>query len=197
MAVGLPKLLTGSAGACALLLGLLYSAVPVHAAKEGNFEVRSAYTTLRDGVYYLNARVEYELPAPAEEALLNGVTLDLELQIEVERSRRFLPDRNIASLRQRYSLRFHALSGRYIVRNENSGEQASFATLDAARQHIGDVRDLPVLDASLLDPDDRHELRLRAVLDRRRLPPPLVWITAIWDDWGVSSPWYRWQVGSK
>ncbi len=183
-----------STAALVLLLPVLLLGSPAAFAAKGNFYVESAYAELREGVYYINAQIDYGLPPPAEEALLQGVTINIEVQIEVERRRRFWLDRNIAELAQHYSLRYHALSERYVVNNENSGEQLSFSSLDAALQRLGDLRDIPVLDAALLEPSDRNEVRVRAVLDRRRLPPPLVWVAAIWDDWGVTSKWYRWGL---
>ncbi|MEM9384157.1 MAG: DUF4390 domain-containing protein [Pseudomonadota bacterium] len=177
-----------------LLFGLLGVASTAEAA--GNFEVRSAYTSLRDGVVFLNAQIHYDLPDGAEDALRSGVTLDLVIQIEVERNRRFLPDRTVASLRQRYTLSYHALSDRYVVRNVNSGEQGSFATLEDAREELGDLRDLPVIDDGLLRDGSAYEMRIRAVLDRQRLPVPISTLASLFDDWRLASNWFIWRLTS-
>jgi hypothetical protein len=184
---------------CPLLRAVLVLAAwccwaPAFAQTEGRFEVLSAYTSVREGVYYLDATIRYDLPATADEALRSGVTLTLEMQIEVERLRRFpLPDKGIASLLQRYALQYHALSDRYIVRNINSGEQATYATLAAAEAALGSVHDLPVLDATLLEPGARHQISVRAALNIRRLPVPLRLFAFFFDDWRVESEWYRWR----
>jgi hypothetical protein len=164
------------------------------AQTEGRFEVLSAYTNVRGGVYYLDARVLYDLPTSADEALRSGVTLTVEMEIEVERLRRFpLPDKGVASLLQRYALQYHALSDRYIVRNINSGEQSTFPTLAAAEAALGEVHDLPVLDTSLLESDSRYQISVRATLNIRRLPLPLRLFAFVLDDWRVESEWYRWR----
>jgi Domain of unknown function (DUF4390) len=168
--------------------------VPAQLQTEGRFEVLSAYPTVRDGVYYVDAKILYDLPTTADEALRSGVTLTLELQIEVERLRRFpLPDKSIASLRQRYALQYHALSDRYIVQNLNSGEQETYSTLGAAEAALGEVHELPVIDAALIEPGAKHQISMRAVLDIRRLPVPLRLFAFIFDDWRVTSQWYRWR----
>ncbi|MEO0422660.1 MAG: DUF4390 domain-containing protein [Pseudomonadota bacterium] len=177
-----------------LLVALFAMANSAEAA--GNFEVRSAYTSLRDGVVFLNAQIHYDLPDGAEGALRSGVTLDLVIQIEVERNRRFLPDRTVASLRQRYTLSYHALSDRYVVRNVNSGEQGSFATLEDAREELGDLRDLPVIDDGLLRDGSAYEMRIRAVLDRQRLPVPISTLASLFDDWRLASNWFTWRLTS-
>lgn len=195
---GIARLWGVSTLACALLsLGIAAGwPSPAAADAKGRFEVSSAYTTLRDGVYYLNAQISYDLPPKAEEALESGVTLNLEVQIEVERSRRFRTDKQIADLRQRYSIQYHALSERYIVRNLNSGEQTSFASLTAAEERLGVLSDIPVLDSALLTPGARHYISLRAVLDIRRLPVPLRLFAAFLDDWRVASKWFTWRLSS-
>ncbi|MCC5861191.1 MAG: DUF4390 domain-containing protein [Gammaproteobacteria bacterium] len=163
-------------------------------AVEGRFEVRSATLDIVDGVYFLDARVQYRLSADALSALEAGVALTIELQLEVERRRRFLPNQTVAVLNQRYQLQYHALSNRYVLRNLNSGEQESFATLFAALNQLGRVVDLPVIDAALLDPDSRYQFRLRAVLDTREFPGPLR-LLAFWaDGWRIESDWYRWRL---
>ena len=177
---------------CALLACFWWARAS--AQEEGRFEVVSAYPTERGGVYYVDAKIHYELPTTADEALRSGVTLTLELQIEVERLRRFpLPDKSVASLRQRYALQYHALSDRYIVQNLNSGEQTTYSTLAAAEAALGEVHELPVIDVALLEPGVRHQLSMRAVLDIRRLPVPLRLFAFLFDDWRVTSQWYRWR----
>jgi len=178
---------------CALL-ACCASALGQDELPEGRFEVVSAYPTERGGVYYVDAKILYELPETADEALRSGVTLTLELQIEVERLRRFpLPDKSVASLRQRYALQYHALSDRYIVQNLNSGEQATYSTLEMAESSLGEVHELPVIDVALLEPGVRHQLSMRAVLDIKRLPVPLRLFAFLFDDWRVTSQWYRWR----
>lgn len=158
------------------------------------FEIRSAYAELEDAVYFLHARINYPLSKQALEALQSGVELNFQLRIEVNRVRRYIPDANVATLLQRYQLRFNALVNRYVVRNLNSGGQQSFASLDAALSFLGRISDLPILDKALLDPDRKYILKLQAELDVRRLPAPIQ-LLAFWlDDWRLTSAWYTWPL---
>lgn len=161
---------------------------------DGRVKVRNAYAELRDGVFYLNARLDYRLGDDATEALRSGVPLDLVLEINVEQRRRYIWDPNVASLRQEYQLSYHALSERYIVRNVNSGEQTSFANLEAALLDLGRVRDLPIIDESLLDERDRYVVSLRAIVDIRELSGPLSILRFFWNDWRIVSDWYQWPL---
>ena len=164
------------------------------AAEKGRFEVRLAEAELRDGVFYLQARIDYELSDAALEAISSGVVLTVELQIEVDRQRRWIPYRKIGELLQQYELQFHALSQRYVVRNVNSGEQLSFSTLALALDELGRIEDLPFLDGALLEPDAPYRVGLRAVLDSSDFWGPLRFVILWRDDFRIASDWYRWQL---
>ncbi len=167
---------------------------PPEVTADGQFEVRSAYTELEDGVYFLNAKLEYDLSDAAKEALHNGLSLTMEMQIEVVRPRRFWIDREVFSLNQKHELTFQALSQRYTVKNLNSGDLTSFSTLESATDNLGTVRHLPFLDEALLRQDKRYDVRLRAVLDTRELAGPLRLLTFFWGGWRLTSDWYTWPL---
>ena len=181
----------------ALCLGL---AAPVGAQQDdvpGRFEVRSASAELVDGVYYLNARVEYRLSSAAREALSSGLPLTIEIQIELLRQRRLLPDGDVAQLSQIYELSYHALSDRYVVVNINSGEQTTFATLFSALNFLGRITELPIIDAALLEEGKRYAVRIRAALNTIELPGPLRLLTFWRSDWALTSEWYRWPLAAE
>src|SRR5688572_2025102 len=96
------------------------------------FGVRSASMEPVDGVYLLSARLHVPVDDRLRTLLKDGLALDVELEINVIRQRGYWLDEDVASLMQRYELRYHAVSDRYIVRNLNAGEQSTFPTLDAA-----------------------------------------------------------------
>jgi hypothetical protein len=184
-----------------LLLAALASAVvfaPVRAQievpREGLFDVRSAATTMVAGVHELEARLQLILSAEALDALNSGVPLTIELNVEVIRTRRFMPDDLEAELTVTYELEYRPLSQRYIVRNLNSGDQNSFSTLYSALNNLGRIQGLPVIDHALLDPGSAYRMRLRALLSTRQYPAPLR-ILFFWrSQWQLKSDWYEWTL---
>ena len=120
--------------------------------------------------------------------------LTIRLEVELLNKRRFWFDNEDAALRQLYQLEYHALSERYIVQSLNSGDQASFSTLFAALNYLGRIDHLPLIDATLIDPDREYDIRLRSVLDVEQFPGPLR-LLAFWRrDWSLGSDWYRWRL---
>ena len=162
--------------------------------RQGYFNVRSADTRLVDGVQVLDARLQLVLSDEALAALNSGVPLIIELRLEVIRMRRFMPDAVDAELDVRYELEYRPLSQRYIVRNLNSGDQDSFATLYSALNSLGRIESLPVVDDSILDGDARYRMRLQALLSTQQYPAPLR-ILFFWrNQWQLRSDWFEWRL---
>lgn len=161
---------------------------------EGYFNVRSATTILDNGVHALDARLQLLLSDEANAALNSGVPLHITLEIEVIRQRRWLPDVEQASLSVEYELEYRPLSQRYLVRNVNSGEQESFATLYSALNNLGRIQGLPIIDDALLDERSRYRLRLRALLSTQQYPAPLRMLFFWRGQWQLKSDWYEWAI---
>jgi len=161
---------------------------------EGRFEVRSADLELNDGVYHLNARIDLPVSDAVRHGLDEGVPLTLELDLDIERVRQLLPNSRVAELTQRYHLQFNAVSARYVLRNENSGQQESLGTVDAAVEQLAEVRNLPVLDKSLITPDRRYEANVRAKIDYGTVPFSLRMLMFWVNEWHRESDWYTWTL---
>ena len=179
-----------------VLIGLLAATGIAQNAveREGYFEVRSAETVLVGGVHQLDARLQLVLSSEALEALNSGVPLTIELQMQVIRVRRFYMDALDAELAVRFELEYRPLSQRYIVRNINSGDQDSFATLYSALNNLGRITDLPIIDDALLAPDRPYRIRVRAMLQTQQYPAPLRLLFFWRSQWQLQSEWFEWTL---
>ena len=174
-----------------LLVALCLVVVQSYARETRISNVR---TLLADGVYRIGARVDFEFNETLHDALHNGVPLLIELHIEVLRQRRwFWPDR-VAELRQRFELQYHALSRRYLVSNYSTGVQRSFSSMNDALEYIGNVYDLPLIDANLLEHRQPYIVRMRAELDVESLPTPVRLWAYLGSAWSLKGDWYQWHL---
>ncbi|MDH3305147.1 MAG: DUF4390 domain-containing protein [Gammaproteobacteria bacterium] len=162
--------------------------------REGYFEVRTAETEIFDGVHTLDARLQLVLSSEALAALESGVTLTIELQMQVIRERRWLLDDTVAELAVRYELEYRPLRERYVVKNLNSGEQDSFATLYSALNSLGRVQGLPIIDDALLQPGRDYRIRLRAMLNTEQYPATLRLLFFWRGQWQLQSEWFEWSL---
>jgi len=173
-----------------LWLGLLL-ALPVHAS---DFFITGIHTRLQENVYLLDAYIDYRFSDEALDALDNGVPLTFQLSIEIQRKRKWWLDANVADLQQRYRLQYHALSHQYLLQNLNSGAFYAFHSLAAARDAMGTLRDFPLLDSQLVEPNEHYEVLLHAELDIEALPSPLRPLAYITPAWRLNSDWYTWSL---
>ncbi len=186
------------AGAFALAAALLLSlSAPLSAQqplpeRQGFFDIRSATTNLNEGVHELEARLQLILSDEALDALNSGVTLTIELDVEVIRVRGLWVDDGTAALVFTYELEYRPLSQRYIVRNLNSGQQDSFSTLYSALNNLGRIQGLPIVDDALLSAESNYRIRLRARLSTRQYPSALRLLFFWRSQWQLQSDWYEW-----
>ncbi|MCF6218277.1 MAG: DUF4390 domain-containing protein [Gammaproteobacteria bacterium] len=168
-----------------LLLLLCYQ--PAFAEK---FEIVDAEVSLHNEIYHLSSTIRYPLDTELTTALYRGVVLPIKVIVEVYRPRRYLPDTEIAFLKQRYELRFHALTRQYLVTNYNSGARASYSSLTLALQHLGSINNLPIIDKNLLAEGTEYRLRVRAAINTGLLAIPLKLTSYFYGPWRNESEWW-------
>ncbi|RMG56784.1 MAG: DUF4390 domain-containing protein [Gammaproteobacteria bacterium] len=184
---------------CLLLLlgGLLAGAAVPAVADEApatRIEIHNPHSRLVDGVWQVDADIDIELHDPLLEALHSGVALTFVIEFEVLRPRRLWFDETVAELEQRYRVSYHALSRQYLLINLNTREVLTFYGLRALLDRLGRVRQFPVIDNRLLEPETHYDVAMRMRLDADELPLPLrlrAWTSS---DWGPSSDWARWPL---
>lgn len=177
---------------------LLVAVAPLLAqeGEDGGFTVRSAESEFINGVYFINAIIDLQLSSEARQALESGVPLIVHIEADLIHIRRFWIDDEDADVDQRFELAYHALTERYIVRNLNSSDQASFASVDAALNYLGRIERWPFIDAAVLDPNRLYDVRIRAQLDMDEFSGPLRLLTFWRRDFSLGSEWYRWPLRS-
>jgi len=163
-------------------------------ALAAEFRVREVRSQLVDGVYRMDADLDLELEGEVRDALVNGVPLILGVEIEVVQQRPWLWDQTVASLEQRYQLRHHALSRRYLVKNLNTGVQTSHTHLEDALASVERIRGLPLLEQPLLVAGDEYQGRVRVRLHTEALPSPLRPMAYLSRDWRLKSEWVEWPL---
>ena len=177
-----------------LLVTICFGQVTCAEGLEGRSEVRSADLELKESVYLLNARLDLPISDAVRRGLAEGVPLKLELNLRIERVRQLLPNSSVAELTQRYHLQYNAVSAHYILRNDNSGQQESLPSLEAALEQLSQIRGLPVLDKSLIDVERRYEANVRVKIDYGTVPFSVRLLMFWVSDWHRESDWYTWTL---
>ncbi|MEO0575775.1 MAG: DUF4390 domain-containing protein [Pseudomonadota bacterium] len=163
-------------------------------ADNGNVEIRYADSELSNGVHLASARIQFQLSSRIEEALANGIALQITLNVEIDRIRRYWINANVASIQFVYVLRYNAVSERYMLRNENTGQQRTFATIFAALNAMGRVDALPLIDAAILSEGKRHRAKMNVEVSIAEYPVSLRYLLFWRNDWRVSSNGFSWLL---
>ena len=177
-----------------LSLLLVLILLPSYSFAEKEFRVHNVEGAWHDDVYHVDVTITSQLSNKAIEALHKGVALTIVLDVHVTKSRRYWLDQHVASLEQRYVLRYHALSDQYLTENINSGVKESFTSLQVALAVIGDIDSLPILDRRNVGPKERYYARARVRVDLDSLPVPLRVFAYFMPEWRLSSDWYIWTL---
>jgi hypothetical protein len=194
-AMPLPRMFRAGLLALLVACGLAAAAAPVRAdALDGVLEVQSAFVSVNAGVYQLFARVKYPASAETGAALLDGVSLSYDLEVQIARERRYWFNAEVTAITLRRELSYHTVSARYLVKDASSGEQASFPTLEAALDYIGTVDAWPILVAPQVRGEGDYEVSVRASVRRGRLTDALRVLLFWTDDWHRESEWYSWSL---
>lgn len=176
--------------AALLLCGVVPAAL---ADDEPRFEVRSAFLEPVDGVMQLSATLELGLSTAASEGLQDGVPVSIVMHVQLTRARRFLPDEGVADLEQKWRLQYHALSDRWLVTHQNTGEQTSWPSQAAALDYLAHPRAIPVIDEPLLKKGERYDVSLRMTAEVGGVPDSLK-LLMFWVEWKRATEWYTWTV---
>lgn len=158
----------------------------------GELEVRSAFVVVDHGVLQLSAHVQYPENEPIRTALQDGVTLAFDLEVTMSRHRRLWFNATELEMTLRRELTYHAVTDRYLLRDDKGVELESFATLEAALDKLGHIEDLPIIVQSQLHDSGPWELAVRTGIRRGRMPDALRALVFWTDDWHRTSDWYTW-----
>lgn len=177
-----------------LLVGILASFVTAAHATEDDFQLENYGSSIVDGAVLVNADFIFGLPYDVRAALNRGVDLIFVVDIEVYNPIDYLPDENLVSIDMRRRLSYHALTKKYTVDDLTFGHRSSHHRLEDAVAEIGRVRDVNLIDASIVRANRAAIVKLRINLAFSELPFPLRLQALVLPDWYINSPWFAWTL---
>lgn len=157
------------------------------------FEVRNAYVELVNDAWQLDVSLDLGLADVARQAFQEGVPLVLELEIEANVERRFLPDAEVVSMTRAWQVAYDAIAQRFVVTDTASGAHVSHATQEEAIAALSRLGGIVIADTALLPEGRRFDMRVRATVEVGDLPAA-VRMLLFWKGWSRSTEWYAWEV---
>jgi len=158
-----------------------------------NFAVKSASTQLVGDSYLINAKLNMDFSPAVIEALQNGVTIPIVIEVEVVEQNLWL-NSIVKEALKHFELRFHALTNLYKIKSIESKTEYSFASREEAMELLGNIHNANLINVSQLNKDKHHVVKLRVFLDIWQLPEVLRPVASLSSDWHLKSPWHSWYL---
>jgi hypothetical protein len=161
-----------------------------------DFSVSQMQAKLEAGKLALSGNLDLGLNNRVEEAVSKGIPLDIDIELRLYRKRPILWAQLLSNWRLRRQVRFHALSGQYLVSEIRDGTEVleSFTSLQQALRQMGTINEQEFTIAAGTDTDDPLLLDTRVSLDIETLPAPLRPVAYTSLDWHLNSGWTTWTV---
>ena len=161
-----------------------------------DFSVKAMNARIASGKMLLSGNLELTLSDKVEEAVSKGIPLDIDIELKLYHKRPILWANRISEWTLRRQIRYHALSGQYLVSEKKGGVEnlENFTSLAQALLHMGSLNDVELAldqEASFKQP---LVLEARASLDIESLPAPLRPVAYTSLDWHLNSGWTEWNV---
>lgn len=171
---------------CAVAAALLLLTACRQETGDHGFRIRRIDISRGYQVLDVRLAAELDLSQKAREALRNGVTLAIRLDLELQSEKNLIAVKRIDRL---FQLRYLPLSERYQL---TSPAPRMLKTYSRLRYAVADLDALSVKFPSGPLPAGEYELRARIKLDQGRLPAPMqlpAWFSA---EWRHDSGWSVW-----
>jgi len=183
----------GTLSVLCLLLGVLVSTPDSASARA--FEIRDVNAAIANERLELEFDLDLSFSEEALDALNHGIALFLVVEVELRRKRRFMADALLEKSRRDVEIRYHGLSGRYIVQETGVGSVSSHTTLPEALRSISSNRQvlIPVPELPTNQSID-YLIAVRTRLNTENLPNPLRLISKLLPSWRLDSGWTTWPV---
>lgn len=174
-----------------LPLIFLFLAIPSSMVWAAEIQIGSAYLTLGDDGYQLNADFTLELSSSLEEMVNRGVPLYFVADFELSHPRWYWLDETLTAKSRTWRLSYHALTRQY--RLSSGALYQNFTTLADAMRVMSRLRSWTVVEKGLLKSGNAYQAALRFRLDLQQLPKPFQLTAFTSREWSFSSDWQRWN----
>jgi len=189
------------------LLTLCMTSLPGHAQpseiqsrpelqREPRSEITQITPLLRDGKLYVDADIDLALGSELRAAVEKGLPLHFVLEVQITARYRWWFDKTVVDARRSYRLSYNVLTRQWRI--SSGGDWAlPLPALDDALSSLRRVRGWAVSEADRLEPDTRHEGRMRLRLDTTRLPRPFQIDALNSSTWTLATPWKTFPFAHK
>jgi len=185
----LPRFFSG------LLLSIALMFIPATTAMAAGFTIEKATANFNQNALSVNAKFDLNISDAVDEALHNGVSIDLITTLDLYAKRRYMWNERIAQWVFSHQISYHSLTRRYVLSSPQTAESSSFSSLEDLLNQVETFSfQSDILADTLPKSKSGYNLQLRIALDKSALPTPLRVMTIISPAWRLKSKVHEWSV---
>jgi len=126
-----------------------------------------------------------------DEAILNGIPTTFTIFVQLSRARLFWTDESLSAREIEHSIKHDSLKNEFQVRRTEDGSKALvFKDFAAAKKAMAEVKGLKVAPLQRLVKGNKYQLRVKAELQKVRLPLNLHYVLFFLSLWDFDTDWY-------
>ena len=126
-----------------------------------------------------------------EEAILNGIPTTFTIVIKLYRTRTAWLDASIASITLEHTIKYDSLKNEFrVTRSEDDSTELVVKDFDAAKKAMAEIRNIGVVPLKELQERGKYQLRVKAELEKVRLPLYLHYVLFFVSLWDFETDWY-------
>lgn len=175
------------------LVLILLSLINLSHANDFGVVINQANLQTVDNEWRGNAQINFQLSEIARQALHSSIPLVWNLQIKLNKPRRYLWDETFFKKNIRLKIRYHSLLKLYQI-HQGSKEVESYRQLNTALQHLGQITAIKLNHNFALSTVSDYKISMVLYFDKEALPLPLRPEAYFKADWSLSSKTYSWRV---
>lgn len=126
-----------------------------------------------------------------EEAILNGIPTTFTIVIKLYRTRTAWLDASIASITLEHTIKYDSLKNEFrVTRSEADRTELVVKDFEAAKKAMAEIRNIRVVPLNELQDRGKYQLRVKAELEKVRLPLYLHYVLFFVSLWDFETDWY-------
>ena len=126
-----------------------------------------------------------------EEAILNGIPTTFTIYIKLYRTRTLWLDASISDIELEHTINFDNMKDEFrVTRSEDNYSELVLKEFDAAKKAMAEIKNIKVAPLRELSKKGKYQLRVKAELEKVRLPLYLHYVLFFVSLWDFETDWY-------
>jgi hypothetical protein len=172
-----------------LLFSLLWSSPSPLGAAEATLSDIIVTNTQEDLLVFFD--IQGCFTREMEEAILNGIPTTFTIIIRLYKTRTLWFDGSISSLNLEHTIKYDSLKNEFkVTRSEDNNKTLVFKDFEAAKKAMAEIGNIVVVPLAQLQRKSQYQLRVKAELEKVRLPLYLHYVLFFVTLWDFETDWY-------